>query len=241
MAFEVVVRPIVDPSDLFETAQTFLLHLDVEVDLVVERALLFVELRESERVAWDSESLQVEPLHRGEVIDIPGREIAGDQIFRGNVMGAWLVFLRRPRNANRRGRDRVESQAVREGRGVEEDLEFRLEELPHAVCALSRADLVSVGPPDDREAQRKSPAKRLELPFEVQVHALSGLRPEVRAVFAARPDLEREHHVEGPRRTEFALTVRASDLQVADARVDLGGRQALVFFVSRGLEQLIPT
>src|SRR3989442_3917806 len=82
VAFEVVVRPIVDPSDLFETAQAFLLHLNVEVDLVVERALLFIELCESERVARDSESLQVEPLDRGEVIDIPRREIAGDEIDR---------------------------------------------------------------------------------------------------------------------------------------------------------------
>src|SRR5438128_795639 len=82
VAFEVVVRPIVDPSNLFETAQAFLLHLNVEVDLVVERALLFIELCESERVARDLQSVQVEPLDRGEVIDIPRRKIWSPAISR---------------------------------------------------------------------------------------------------------------------------------------------------------------
>src|SRR5437867_2459356 len=122
---------------------------------------------------------------------------------------------------------------------VEEDLEFSLEEFPHAVRALAWADLVPVRPSDDCEPHRELPAKSLELPFEIQVDALGGLGPKVRAILSGGPDVEREHHVEGSRGPEFAFAVRATDFQLADSSVELCGREPFVFFVSRGLEQLI--
>src|SRR5437773_1248400 len=237
---QVVVRPIMDAADFFEAAEAFLFHLDVEVDLVVERALCLIELGEAERISRDPEPVEVVKLDRREVIDVPRGQIAGDEVSRGDIVRAGLVLLRRPGDADRRRRDRVEGQPVRKRRGVEEDLEFGLEKFPHAVGALARADLVSIRPPDDGEPHRKFPPQRLELSFEVEVASLGRLRPEVGAVLAGRPDIEREHHVERSGRSQFAFAIRASDLQVADAGVDFSGCEALVLFVRRGLDQLIP-
>src|SRR3989441_2148599 len=239
VTLQVVVRPVVDAADLLEPAEALLFHLDVEVDLVVKRALLLIELRKAKCVSRDPEPLEIESLNRREVVDVPGWQIARDEILRENLVCAELVFLRGPGDANRVGCDRVERQPGFERRRVEEDLEFRLEEFAHAVRALARANFVPVRPPDNRESHRELPAQRLELPFEIQIHALGGLRPKVRAILSGRPDVEREHHVEGSRRPEFAFAVRATDFQLADSSVQLCGREPFVLFMGRRLEQLI--
>src|SRR5712691_1516036 len=158
VTFQVVVRPVMDAADLFESAEALLTHLDVKVDLVVKRALLLIELRKAKCVPRDPEPIEIESLDRREVVDVPGWQISRDEILRENVVGAGLVFLCGPGDANRFRGDRVERQPGRERRGVEEDLEFRLEEFPHPVRALARADLVPVRPPDDRESHRELPA-----------------------------------------------------------------------------------
>src|SRR2546425_8933916 len=239
VTLQVVVRPVVDAADLLESAEALLFHLDVEVDLVVKRALLPIQLRKAECVSRNAQPLKIESLNRREVVDVPDWQITSDEVLRDNVVCAGLIFLRGPGDANRAGCDRVERQRGGERRGVEEDLEFSLEEFPHAVRALAWADLVPVRPSDDREPHRELPAKSLELPFEIQVDALGGLRPKVRAILSGRPDVEREHHVEGSRGPEFAFAVRATDFQLADSGVELCGREPFVFYVRRGLEQLI--
>src|SRR2546425_429056 len=239
VTLQVVVRPVVDAADLLESAEALLFHMNVEVELVVKRALLLIELRKAECVSRDPQPLKIESLHRREVVDVPAWQIARDEVLRENVVCTGLVFLRGPGDPNRCGCDRVERKPGRERRGVEEDLEFRLEEFPHAVRALAWADLVPVRPPDDREPHRELPAQCFELPLEIQVDALGGLRPKVRAILSGRPDVEREHHVEGSRRPEFAFAVRTTDFQFADSSVELCGREPFVFFMRRGFEQLI--
>src|SRR5256886_9874204 len=158
VTFQVVIRPVVDAADLLESAEALLSHLDVEVDLVVKRAFFLIELRKAKCVARDPEPIEIEPLNRREVIDVPGWQIACDEVLRENVVGARLVFLGCPCDADRDGRDRVERQRDRERRGVEEDLEFRLEEFPHPVRALAWADLIPVRPSNDRKPHRQLPA-----------------------------------------------------------------------------------
>src|SRR5207245_9395735 len=169
---QIVVRPVVDAADFLEPAEALLFHLDVEVDPVVKRALLLIELRKAKCIPRDLEPLEIESLHRREVVDVPGWQIARDEILRENLVCAGLVFLRGPGDANGCGYDRVERQPGFERRGGEEGLEVRLEEFAHAVRALAWADRVPVRPPDNRESHRELPAQRLELPSEIQIDAL---------------------------------------------------------------------
>src|SRR6266545_7371936 len=62
VAFQVVVRAVMDAADLAEAAEALLPDLDVEMDLVVERSFLLIEFREPERVPRDSEGREVESL-----------------------------------------------------------------------------------------------------------------------------------------------------------------------------------
>ena len=196
VSLQIVVRSVVDSADLLESAQALLPNLDIEVDLVVERTFLLVELREAERIPRDPQEIQIEALDLHEVIDVPRRQSVADEVLGGCVMGRGGVFLGGPGHADRDGRDVLEGHGVPEGRRVEENLQLRLDELPHPVRALPRTDLVPVRAPDDGEPHRESAAERLELPLEVQEHALGRLRSKVRAILSRRPDLEREHHVE---------------------------------------------
>ncbi len=173
------------------------------------------------------------------MVDVPGRKAAVDEVFRGNLVRGRLGLLRGPGEADAVPRGGAERHELRERRGIEEDLQLRLEEFPHPVGTLPGADLVAVRPADDREPHWQLAPEGFELPLEVQVHALRGLRPEIRAVLRGRPDPEREHHVELPRRAEFPLAVRATDLQFADAGVDLRGREAFLLGVGRGLEEMV--
>src|SRR2546427_51367 len=72
VTLQVVVRPVVDAADLLEPAEALLFHLDVEVDLVVKRALLLIELGKAKCVSRDPEPLEIESLNRREVGDGPG-------------------------------------------------------------------------------------------------------------------------------------------------------------------------
>src|SRR3989442_9653423 len=98
--FQVVVRRVVDAAALLKPAEALLFHLDVEVDLVVKRALLLIELRKAKCVSRDSEPLEIESLNRREVVDVPGWQIARDEVLRENVVRAGLVFLCGPCDAN---------------------------------------------------------------------------------------------------------------------------------------------
>ena len=236
MTLQVVVRAIVDTADFFESAQTLLLHLYVEVDLVVERAFLLVELGESKRVTGDAECVQVEPLHLDEVVHIPRGQTAAHSVLRRDVIGGRFVLLVGPGDSKRLRRRGADRDDVGERRRVEENLELRLEELPHAIGALAWANLVPVRATDDCEPHRQLPPERLEFALEVQVHALRGLGPQVGAVLPHRTDSEREHHVEGAGGPQLPSAVRASDLQLADSRVDLFQRKAFVFLVRLRLE-----
>ena len=239
VSLQIVVRSVVDSADLLESAQALLPNLDIEVDLVVERTFLLVELREAERIPRDPQEIQIEALDLHEVIDVPGRESVAHEVLGGCVVGRGGVFLGGPGHADRDGRDVLEGHGVPEGRRVEENLQLRLDELPHPVRALPRTDLVPVRAPDDGEPHRESAAERLELPLEVQEHALGRLRSKVRAILSRRPDLERKHHVELAGGAQDSFAVRTSDLELLDPRIDLFRREALLLLVGRGLEKLV--
>src|SRR5256884_3483243 len=237
VTLQVVVRPVVDAADLLESAEALLFHLDVEVDLVVKRALLPIQLRKAECVSRNAQPLKIESLNRREVEDVPDWQITSDEVLRENVVCAGLIFLRGPGDPNRGGCDRVERQRGGERRGVEEDLEFSLEEFPHAVRALAWANLVPVRPSDDREPHRELPAKSLELPLEIQVDALGSLGPKVRAILSGRPDAGRDNHVEGRRGPGLALAVRETNFNLADRAAKLFGGKPFVSSVRAGLNR----
>src|SRR2546429_5102200 len=173
MALQIVVRSVVDSADLLESAQALLPNLDIEVDLVVERTFLLVELREAERIPRDPQEIQIEALDLHEVIDVPRRQSVAHEVLGGCVMGRGGGFLGGPGHADRDGRDVLEGHGVPERHRVEENLKLRLDEFPHPVRALPRTDLVPGLAPDDGEPHREFAAERLELPLEVQEHALA--------------------------------------------------------------------
>ena len=154
MARQIVVRPIVDPADLLEPAQTVLADLDVKMHLVVERPLVLVELRESEPVAGNAKTVEVEPLHDGHVVRVESREAGIDQVADGAIRCTGFLFLRGHRDPQGLGPHGVHGNLGIEFARVEEDLELRLEEFPHAVRPLAGRDLVPVRTPDDGEPHR---------------------------------------------------------------------------------------
>ena len=145
------------------------------------------------------------------MVDVERREAAGDQVRRRPVAGRRLVLLRRESHADRVRGDRSRGELRVRRLRVEEDLQLRLQELPHPVRALAGGDLVPVRPAHDREAEGELAPEGLELPLEVQVRALGGLRAQERAVPPGRADREGEHHVERPRGPELPLALRAPD------------------------------
>src|SRR6266545_4290436 len=138
-----------DAADLAEAAEALLPDLDVEMDLVVEGPLPFIEFREPERVPRDPEGREVESLDGEQMVDVPGRQAPLDDVFGGDLVRGRLVLLRGPRDANALPGRGVEGHEVPERRGIEEDLQFRLEEFPHPIGPLPRADFVAVRPADD--------------------------------------------------------------------------------------------
>src|SRR5947199_9106995 len=159
VTLQVVVRPVVDAADLLESAEALLFHLDVEVNLVVKRALLPIQLRKAECVSRNAQPLKIESLNRREVVDVPDWQITSDEVLRENVVCSGLIFLRGPGDANRAGCDRVERQRGGERREVEEDLEFSMEELPRAVRVLVWADVNPVRQSNEPDPEWEHPAK----------------------------------------------------------------------------------
>src|SRR5947207_4718542 len=121
-----------DAADLLESPEALLTHLDVEVNLVVECAFLVVQFGQPEGVPRNAEGVEVEPLDLHEVPHVPGGQPSSDEVLRGDLEGPRAVLLRRPRDADGDRGDRIEGQRVAERRGIEEDLEFRLEKFPRS-------------------------------------------------------------------------------------------------------------
>src|SRR3990172_940743 len=112
------------------------------------------------------------------MIHVPAREATRDEVARRQRREPALALLVREGDVDHRGGDRVELD-VRVPRGrVEEDLQLRLEELPHPVRALAWRDLVPEAAANHRQAHRELPTQRLELALEVEVRDLRGPPPE---------------------------------------------------------------
>src|SRR5205823_13852687 len=101
VSLEIVVRSVVDSADLLESSQALLPNLDIEMDLVVERTFLLVELREAERVPRDPQEIQIEALDLHEVIDVPRRQSVAHEVLGGCVVSRGGVFLGGPVHAER--------------------------------------------------------------------------------------------------------------------------------------------
>src|SRR3970282_2893704 len=115
---------VVDAADLLVPAEDRLLDLDVKVDLVVERPLPLVELREAKPVPRGPEGVEVEPLDEYHVVHVKRREAMANQRVHRVVCGGGLRLLRGERNSQSLLANSVARELSIERRGVVADLEI---------------------------------------------------------------------------------------------------------------------
>ena len=104
---------------------------------------------------------------------------------------------------------------------IYEDLRLGLSEFPEPDHTLAGRDLISEGLADLHCRKRQRVPEVAQEPGEVDEHALRRLRPEIACHLVSRTDHGLEHEIELVDLGELSAALRAADLVLLDAFVDL--------------------